>query len=73
MCAWYNNLKLNSIEGFNDLYNNMLIKKKVIELFSVAQQEGDTTRVHLKSFNEEMLNVEKLIKPTNLETLIKGV
>ena len=38
------------------------IKKNIIELFSVAQQEDESTQVYLRRSNEKMLKVEELIK-----------
>jgi hypothetical protein len=76
--AWYNNLEPNSIEGFNDLCEKLVAcfstsipaKRTSIELFGVAQQEGESTRTYLRRFNVEMLKVEELIESV---ALIRGV
>lgn len=81
-CAWYNNLEPNFIEGFSDLCAKLIAcfstnipkkKKNSIELFSGAQQEGESTRVYLRRFNAKMLQVKELIEPVALEALIRGV
>jgi hypothetical protein len=78
--AWYNNLELNSIEGFSDLCaklvacfsTNIPTRKTFIKLFSWAQQVGESTRVYLRRFNVMMLKIEELIEPVALEALIRG-
>jgi hypothetical protein len=42
---------------------NIPIKKSSIKVFGVTQSDGESIRVYLKRFNEEMLKVEELIKP----------
>jgi hypothetical protein len=67
-CAWYNNLKPNSIEGFSDLSAklvarfgiNIPTKKSSTKLFGITQVENESTRTYLKRFNEEMLKVKRL-------------
>jgi hypothetical protein len=51
---------------------NIAIKKSSIKLFGVAQQEGESTQMYLKRFNEEMIKVEKLFESVALEVLIRG-
>jgi hypothetical protein len=46
-------------------------KKTFIELFSVTQQEGESTQVYLRRSNVEMLKVEELIEPIALEAFNK--
>ena len=78
--AWYNNLEPSSIEGFSDFCTklvarfstNIAIKKSSIKLFGVGQQEGESTQMYLKRFNEEMIKVEKLFESVALEVLIRG-
>jgi len=50
-------------------------KKTFIELFSVTQQEGESTQVYLRRSNAEMLKVEELIEPEMLkvEELIEPI
>jgi hypothetical protein len=52
---------------------NILAKKSSMMLFGVTQQEGESTQVYLKRFNEKMLKVEELPESVALETLIRGV
>ena len=81
MCAWHNNLEPNSIKGFSDIYSKLVacfmtsipVKKNFTELFSIAQQERETTRAYLKWLNEEMFKVEEFIEPVALEALIRVV
>jgi len=73
-------LEPSSIEGFSDFCTklvarfstNIAIKKSSIKLFGVAQQEGESTQMYLKRFNEEMIKVEKLFESVALEVLIRG-
>jgi hypothetical protein len=51
---------------------NIAIKKSSIKLFGVAQQEGESTQMYLKRFNEEMIKVEELLESVALEVLIRG-
>jgi len=44
-----------------------------MNLFGVTQQEGKSTRVYLKRFNEEMLKMEELLELVALKALIRGV
>jgi hypothetical protein len=50
---------------------NIAIKKSSIKLFGVAQQEGESTQMYLKRFNEEMIKVEELLESVALEVLIR--
>lgn len=51
---------------------NIAINKSSIKLFGVAQQEGESTQMYLKRFNEEMIKVEELLESVALEVLIRG-
>jgi hypothetical protein len=42
------------------------LKRSSTELFRVTQLEGESTQAYLRRFNEEILKVEELIKPTVL-------
>jgi len=48
-------------------------KRSSTELFGVTQIRGESTWAYLKRFNEEMLQMEKLIKLMTLEALINKV
>lgn len=72
---------LGTIEEFHNLYpklvayfnTNLVAKKSSTKLFSVTQQEGESTQKYLKRFNENMYKVEKLIELIVLEALMRGV
>jgi hypothetical protein len=60
MCAWHNNLEPNFIKGFSDIYSKLVAcfitsipaKKNFTELFSIAQQERETTRAYFFFFDQ---------------------
>ena len=60
---WYNNLKLGSILGFQDLCAKLVAcfstsiptKKSSTELFGIVQGKKEPTQAYLRRFNEEML------------------
>lgn len=79
--AWYNNIELGFILGFNNLSAKLLswfstnipAKRSSAEHFGVTQSKEESTRTYLKRFNGQMLKIEELIKAIASNALISGV
>ena len=52
---------------------NIPAKKSYMELFSITQQEIESTWIYLKRFNKEMFKVEELLELVTLKALIREV
>jgi len=79
--SWYQSLKLGSIINFYDqsaklilhFSTNIIAKNLLTKIFAIMQREDESTRTYLQRLNEEILNLNRLLKPITTKALINRV
>jgi len=76
--VWYHNLEYGYILHFCDLRSKIIFcfnvpKRTLKSFFFITQREYEGIRAYFKRFDEEMLNMKRLLEPITTKYLISGV
>jgi hypothetical protein len=79
--SWYRSLKPGSIINFYDqsaklilhFSTNIIAKNLLTKIFVIMQREDESTMTYFQRLNEEILNLNRLLKPITTEALINRV